>query len=113
MSKFAAVCASDYERSKDGFETEANAEEYIKGFLCGICREDMERGYILVSGGDEPEEKMEINIPTDTACGAEWYIISSEAWKTYTTEEKPFSFLLEAAGYTLERPNDEASPSSP
>jgi hypothetical protein len=60
----------DLNRTKHGFETEADAEAYIKTQLCKYCKIDLETGYSFFNSG----EKYPVQNIWDTGCGCEWFI---------------------------------------
>jgi len=100
MKSYSAVYVPNMysDRCCSGFATEELAEEYIKDFLCSLCRKDLERGC-------EPEipgcsDKWEIRSPLDTACGAEWIIISDEEYKEAIDDDKDIGWVFRAAGFT-------------
>jgi len=64
--------------TQSGFLTEADAEEYIKKYLCKICKKDLEQGFMIWD--EEDSEKYSIDGPLDTQCGAEWYIITDKEY---------------------------------
>jgi hypothetical protein len=54
------------------------AEAYIKEHICDYCKGDLDRGYLLADNNDGlevgEEIKFPIKYPSETMCGAEFWI---------------------------------------
>ena len=58
--------------TKNGFETEDLAWDYVKEHLCSDCLDELNQGYYEGDFGDM--EPYYINHPSQTVCGAEWMV---------------------------------------
>lgn len=68
-----AICLSRIGVDKEDCHSLQEAEEHIKRHLCHSCLMELEQGFVTL-GNNEEEEEFSINLPSETACGAEWMI---------------------------------------
>lgn len=95
MGKWIAYYApadSNYE-TKRGLESEDAAWAYIATQLCEHCKQ--EYTHRASHDLDENGEPYPIEHPSDTSCGAEWFVLKEEDFDN----AEGFDGILEAAGW--------------
>ena len=89
--------------TKRGFNSEEEAWKYVATQLCKQCLKEYETGisYDL----DENEEPYSVEHPSETSCGAEWFVLTEEAYD----KAEGFDGILEASGWKKVQGKEEVS----
>jgi len=88
----------DGDKTKSGFVSRQAAEEYITGFLCSPCQDDLDLESLDVESPEGVKHKLRRTNIQHTSCGAEWFVVMDEEWREYIST-RDFAFLLKVAGY--------------